>query len=105
MFPGLGSYALNRFFVFEGHQGLQSRVALPFIYLAQCLLGSVLIWFCVEKIGVSDVEAPLVVIMVSVPFTYFFAHLAFFGKTKNKSSSLVVSNRDSRPCPLPFIFG
>lgn len=76
------AYALNRFFVFEGHQGLLSVVALPCIYLAQYLLGIVLIWVCVEKIGVSAVIAPLVVIMFSVPVTYFLSHLAFLGKRR-----------------------
>jgi putative flippase GtrA len=80
---GIGlAYALNRFFVFEGHRGLQSVVALPLIYVAQYFLGIVLIWVCVEKIGVSDVVAPLLVIMLSVPFTYFLSHLAFLGNKK-----------------------
>jgi putative flippase GtrA len=80
---GIGfAYVLNRFFVFKDHRGLQSILALPFVYFAQYLLGIVLIWFCVERIGMSDVVAPLVVIMLSVPFTYFLSHLAFLGKQK-----------------------
>lgn len=76
------AYALNRFFVFEGHRGLWSIAALPLIYLAQYLFGLILIWVCVEKLAVSDVVAPLLVIMISVPFTYFLSRLAFLGKQK-----------------------
>jgi putative flippase GtrA len=76
------AYALNRYFVFEGHRGLWSIAALPLIYLAQYLLGLFLIWVSVEKLGVSDVVAPLLVIMISVPFTYFLSRLAFLGKQR-----------------------
>jgi putative flippase GtrA len=74
------AYALNRYFVFRGHRGAWSIAALPLIYLAQFLLGLFVIWVCVEKLGVSDIVAPLVVIMISVPFTYLLSRWAFLGK-------------------------
>jgi putative flippase GtrA len=76
------AYVLNRFFVFEGHRGLRSVAALPLIYLVQYLFGILLIWLCVEKIGISPLVAPLVVIMFSLPFTYLLSHFAFMGNTK-----------------------
>lgn len=85
---GIGmAYALNRFFVFEGHKGLQSVVALPFIYMAQYLLGIALMWVCVERFGITEAVAPLLVIGLSLPLTYFLSRLAFMGKRE-------------RSCPL-----
>lgn len=78
----VSAYALNRSFVFESHQGLWSIVAMPLIYLAQYLVGIIMVWACVEKFDVSDVVAPLMALMVSVPLTYFLSHLAFLGKLK-----------------------
>lgn len=71
------AYALNRYFVFRRHRGAWSIAALPLIYLAQFLLGLFVIWVCVEKLGVSDIVAPVVVIIISVPFTYFLSRRAF----------------------------
>jgi putative flippase GtrA len=76
------AYVLNRYFVFRGHRGSWSIAALPLIYLAQYLFGLFLIWVCVERVGVSDVVAPLLVIMISMPFTYFLSRWAFLGKPK-----------------------
>lgn len=71
------AYLLNRFFVFKSHQGLKSIALLPLVYLAQYVVGILILWCWVEKLGFSDRLAPLAAIIITIPITYIFSRLVF----------------------------
>jgi putative flippase GtrA len=68
---GIGlSYFLNARYVFRSKLNLASALQYPAVYLFQYLLGLVLLYLLVEKAGVSKFLAPLLIVCISIPFTY-----------------------------------
>ena len=78
---GVGSsYLLNRVFVFQQHRGLRSVALLPLVYLFQYLFGLLMLWVLVDRLSLSEVFAPLLVTVVTIPFTYLLTRAAFVAK-------------------------
>jgi putative flippase GtrA len=75
------SYFLNRFFVFQGHQGLRSVLALPLIYAIQYGLSMVMLWCWVEIFELDSRVAPLVAVIVTVPVTYALTKNVFSSRS------------------------
>lgn len=71
------AYLLNRFFVFKSHQGIKSVAMLPLVYLVQYVVSMLIVWCWVEKLGFIDRLAPLVSIIITIPFSYIFSKFAF----------------------------
>ncbi len=75
---GIGiAYALNRFFVFKGHQGIKSAALLPLVYLIQYLCSLFILWVWVEKLGFDQRVAPLIAIITTIPLTFILSKLIF----------------------------
>lgn len=64
------SYFLNSLFVFRTRTVISSFLKFPFVYVAQYLLGAVLLWVCVERLGIPKEIGLAFSIAVTVPFTY-----------------------------------
>ncbi|WP_454846339.1 GtrA family protein [Pseudomonas farris] len=78
---GIGiAYALNRFFVFKGHQGVKSVALLPLVYLIQYLFSLLILWVWVEKLGYDQRVAPLIAIIITIPLTFILSKLIFSKK-------------------------
>ncbi|MDR7281987.1 putative flippase GtrA [Pseudomonas corrugata] len=78
---GIGiAYALNRVFVFKGHQGIKSVALLPLVYLIQYLFSLLIVWVWVEKLGYDQRVAPLIAIMTTIPVTFMLSKLIFSKK-------------------------
>lgn len=71
------SFFLNRYFVFKSSRGLKSVVAFPFIYVVQYLLGLFVIWIWVDVFKMDVIFGPLVVIITTLPVTYFLSSFIF----------------------------
>lgn len=71
------AFALNRAYVFESHRGWFSLVVFPLIYVLQYFLGVGLLWGLVAVLGLSQVLAPLLVILLTVPVTYLMSRFVF----------------------------
>jgi putative flippase GtrA len=81
---GIGiAYALNRFYVFKGHQGIKSIAFLPIIYLIQYLFSLLIVWVWVEQIGYDQRAAPLIAITITIPLTFILSKLVFSKKPLN----------------------
>jgi putative flippase GtrA len=72
-------FLLNRLFVFETHRGWKSLALYPFIYLAQYLSGAMILWLVVGQMRVKTEVGPLVVVILTIPLTYWLSKLAFIG--------------------------
>ncbi|MGF6113685.1 GtrA family protein [Pseudomonas frederiksbergensis] len=78
---GIGiAYALNRFFVFKGHQGIKSVALLPLVYLVQYLCSLLILWVWVEQLGYDQRIAPLIAIIITIPLTFILSKLIFAKK-------------------------
>ena len=78
------AYFLNRMFVFKAHQGWKSVMLYPFVYFVQYLFGMVVLWLVVSKLDLNVELGPLVVVVLTMPLTYWLTRFVFVGVKKNK---------------------
>lgn len=67
------SYLLGTAFVFSRRRTVRSAALFPLVYLAQYLLGVLLMWWLVERLAVDATMALFIVIAVSVPITFLLS--------------------------------
>ncbi|MEN6348223.1 MAG: GtrA family protein [Syntrophomonas sp.] len=67
------SYYLNSCWVFKEPMSLRKFLQYPVVYIVQYLLGIATLYVCVDILGLSQWLAPLVVIAVTVPITFFLS--------------------------------
>ena len=79
------AYFLNKIFVFTSHQGWKTVMLYPFVYAAQYLFGMFVMWFAVSSLGLNVALAPLVVVVLSIPLTYWLSSFVFVG-SKSKQA-------------------
>ena len=75
------SFILNRFFVFQQAVSTAAAFSWPLVYVAQYLFGMAVSWLWVGYFSLSDEYSPIIVVMLSVPLTFFLSHFVF---TKRK---------------------
>lgn len=64
------SYYLNTVFVFKEKLRLANALQFPLVYLVQYLSGLGLMLLLVQVAGVSEVIAPFLVVVLTIPVTY-----------------------------------
>jgi len=64
------AYLLNSLFVFRSPVRLRTALRYPFVYLAQYLFGSLLLFGMVAWLGVDRRWAALIALMLSVPVSF-----------------------------------
>ena len=81
------SYFLNSRFVF--HQPLHWKKALqfPLTYVAQYFVGIALLSVWVEVLHISEVIAPLLVVICTVPVTFVISRLIIKGRNPHPAQS------------------
>ena len=80
MFGIAFSYLLSARFVFRRPASWYSLRRFPLIYVAQYLLGLLVVSLGVDWLGIATWLAPLVALAVTIPFTYFLSRALFEGK-------------------------
>jgi putative flippase GtrA len=78
------AFALNRFFVFKSHRGVQSVILFPLVYIVQYLVSMIALWIWVAQLGQNEKVAPLVAIIVTVPITYLLSQFVFLKEANPK---------------------
>jgi len=86
------AFTLNKVFVFKEHQGWKSVLLYPFVYLIQYLFGILILWLTVNQMGLKVELGPLVVIVLTVPLTYWLSKLAFVGIKSKETENLSHKN-------------
>lgn len=64
------SYAINTWFVFRSTPSFRRALAFPLVYLAQYLVGSMLLYVLVDGFRMPAAFGPLVVAVLTLPLTY-----------------------------------
>ena len=79
--PGIFiSYVLHSKFVFKRELRLSKAVQYPLVYMAQYLLGAVSLYALVQLLRVNKLLAPVLVVLFTIPFTYFGSRRIVKGK-------------------------
>lgn len=82
------SYGLNAKFVFRTGVAIGSLIRFPVVYLAQYVLGLVLVSILAEFVGMATWLAPIFAILVTVPLTFVLSRTIFSPKKKTEVGSV-----------------
>jgi len=74
------SYYLNSKFVFKQPVTLAKFLKYPAVYIVQYGLGIIILYVCIDILGVSKWLAPIVVIVISLPVTFVISKLIIKGQ-------------------------
>ena len=67
------AYFMNALFVFKKRVSLSTFIRFPLVYVAQYIAGAVLLELFVRVLGLSVTFAPLFVIILTLPLTFFLS--------------------------------
>lgn len=81
------SYYLNTRFVFNQKASITKAVQYPLVYLAQYLLGLLLLYILVEIMEINKLIAPILSIIVTIPVVFLLSRIIIKGKLNPKDSS------------------
>jgi putative flippase GtrA len=76
------SYYLNSTFVFKKPIQLKKALEFPLVYLAQYLLGALLLFFLVDILAVNRLIAPILIIILTLPVTFLLSRFIVKGRQK-----------------------
>ena len=76
------SYFLNSKFVFNQELRLSKAIKYPLVYLAQYLIGTISLYLLVQILRVNKLLAPLFVVVLTIPATYYLSRRIVRGKTE-----------------------
>jgi len=77
------SYFLNSKMVFNQELKLSKALKYPLVYLTQYVIGTVSLYLLVQVLRVNKLLAPAVVVLVSIPVTYFLSRKIVAPKPDN----------------------
>jgi putative flippase GtrA len=79
------SYWLNTVIVFQTKLAWKKFFKYPLVYLAQYGLSAGLMGIMVTQLHFSKTIAPLVILIITIPITYFLSKLIIVTKTKHNA--------------------
>ena len=74
------SYAITTAFVFKRPWRWRRLLAYPSVYAVQYLVGLALIWLMVDRLGLPDTWAPLIILPITIPLTFALSRLIVKGR-------------------------
>ena len=69
------SYVVNSLLVFKKDMTVKKAIFFPTVYLLQYALGVSLLWTLVELVHVPEKLAPVCIVLISVPVTFFMSKI------------------------------
>jgi len=78
------SYFLNSRFVFKERLRLRKALKYPLVYINQYLLGAVSLYLLVQFLKIDKLVAPLFVVLLTIPVTFFLSRRIVRGKVNTK---------------------
>jgi putative flippase GtrA len=85
MFSIFVSYVLNSKFVFNQELELRKAIKYPVVYVNQYVIGAVSLYLLVHFLEISKLVAPLLVVVLTIPVTYFLSRRILRGKRSNQN--------------------
>ncbi|RED57630.1 GtrA family protein [Cohnella lupini] len=78
------SFVLNSLLVFNSNMSIKKLIQFPLVYIIQLLIGWVLMYMFVEKIGLNKEISPLVISAVTIPITFIISKYILTGRLEGK---------------------
>jgi len=78
------SYFLNSKFVFREQLRLRKALKYPLVYVNQYVLGAVSLYLLVQFLKINKLVAPLLIVLLTIPVTYFLSRRIVRGKVNAK---------------------
>ncbi|MCD1259516.1 GtrA family protein [Paenibacillus athensensis] len=69
------SYFMNTFFVFKSKPSIKKGMQFPLVYGVQFILSEVILYICINRLGLNAKLAPLLVIILTIPVTFLLSKL------------------------------
>ncbi len=82
------SYLFNSRFVFNQKLKLSKAVKYPLVYLIQYVVGTISLYLLVEVMRVNQLLAPALVVVLTIPLTYFLSRRIVKGKKESEDSPI-----------------
>ena len=79
------SYFFNSIFVFKQELTLSKALKYPLVYVNQYVLGAVSLYLLVHFLAINKLVAPLLVVVLTIPVTYFLSRRIVRGKGINQN--------------------
>lgn len=80
---GIGlSYWLNLKFVFQEKSSKKKMTLFPLMYFVQYLLGIIVLYTVIHKFNIPKEFAPIMVVVITIPITFFMSKLILVTKEK-----------------------
>jgi putative flippase GtrA len=79
------SYVLNSKFVFKQELELRKAIKYPLVYVNQYVLGALSLYLLVHFLEINKLVAPLLVIVLTIPVTFFLSRRILRGKMSNQN--------------------
>ena len=76
------SYFLNSKFVFRQELRLNRALQYPLVYVTQYLFGTISIYLLVQVLRVNKLLAPVLVLLITIPLTFFLSRRIVTGKSR-----------------------
>ena len=77
------SFLVNSKLVFNRSLTWGNAAKYPLVYIVQYLLGVVSMYLLVQRIGLNKLIAPAVVVLITIPVTYFLTKAILHGKREH----------------------
>ncbi len=74
------SYFLNSKFVFNEELRIRKALKYPLVYVNQYVLGALSLYLLVHFLKINKLVAPLLVVVLTIPVTYFLSRRIVRGK-------------------------
>lgn len=82
------SYWLTSRFVFQQGLSLRSALRYPLIYLFQYVMGLIILTLLVERFRMKARWAPVVVVVCTIPLTFFLSRFVIKGSRPDRDKSI-----------------
>ncbi len=73
------SYWLNLKFVFQAKSSKKKIVLFPLVYLVQYLFGILILYLSIDKLGISEKIAPILLVILALPLTFILTKTILSG--------------------------
>lgn len=74
------AYFLNSKFVFKTSLSIKKFIKFPLVYVVQFLINWIFLFMFVEKLELSQIYAPIIVTIISLPISFVLSKLILLGK-------------------------
>jgi len=78
------AYWLNIKYVFKEKSSTRKMALFPLVYLSQYLIGMLILYIAIEKLGIIKEIGPIIVVIVTLPLTFLLSKKTLTAKYRDE---------------------